>query len=351
MSTGAAPWTAPEGWRRITTIDAHTAGEPLRVVTSGWPELPGDTMLAKRRHAQEHHDHLRRFLMLEPRGHADMYGCVLTPPVTEDGDVGALFLHNEGFSTMCGHGIIGLVTVGLEAGLLAAEPLDAGGGQPVIRIDTPAGRVTARARLDSRGGVQSVTFRNVPSFRLHRDCEVAVAGVGRVRCDIAFGGAFYAYVDAASLGLELAPSRYQEIIDHGRRIKLAVTAQVPIEHPEGNPDLNFLYGTIFVEQLSQPGHSRNVCVFADGEVDRCPTGTGVSGRAAIAHADGEIGIGDPLTIESLIGTSFEVTAAEAVTVGDLPAVIPEVTGSAWITGRHEFLLDPADPLPQGVLLR
>ncbi len=327
----------------VRTLEAHTAGEPLRVITHGWPEIPGDSILEKRRFAQRHHDHLRQLLMLEPRGHADMYGCILTEPVTEDGDVGVLFLHNAGFSTMCGHGIIGLVTVGIEHDLFA--PRDA----QEIRIDTPAGRVVARAEQQS-GRVVQVAFRNVPSFLL-RESDVEVTGLGRVHVALAFGGAFYAYVDAPSLGIPLDPSGYAQLVDTGRRIKAAVTDQMEIAHPEGDPDLSFLYGVIFVGPPERGGHSRNVCVFADGEVDRSPTGTGVSGRIAIHRARGEVRLGERLRIESILGTTFEVCALEEVMVGSVPAVVPEVCGSASVTGRAEFWLEENDALQGGFLLR
>ncbi len=329
---------------RVTAIEAHTAGEPLRVIVGGIPELPGQTILEKRRYAQRHFDWLRRLLMWEPRGHADMYGCILTPAVTADGDVGVLFLHNQGFSTMCGHGIIGLVKVGLECGLFGPRR------PPEIRIDTPAGRVVARAH-ERAGQVQHVSFLNVPSFLLQPGLEVEVEGFGPVICDIAFGGAFYAYVDAGTVGLSLGPEHYPRIIDLGRRIKDAVSRQFRIQHPNGASDLNFLYGTIFVEGPRGEAPSRNVCVFADGEVDRSPTGTGVSGRAAIHYARGELALGQPISIESLIGTRFQVEVVQETTLEGTPAVIPRVTGSAHITGRSEFLLDPTDPLPEGFLLR
>jgi len=342
MTTG---WKPPADWKRVVTIDAHTAGEPLRVVTEGFPDVPGATMIEKRSYARANLDRLRRTLMWEPRGHADMYGCILTPPVTPDGDVGVLFMHNEGFSTMCGHGIIGLVKVGLDCGLLRLK-----GRELLVRIDTPAGRVTARAHLDG-DRVETVSFRNVPSFMLERDLTVDVEGLGKVTCDIAFGGAFYAFVDAASVGLQIHPGRYAAIIDIGMRIKSAVMAQYTIAHPAGDPALNFLYGTILVERLRGKVHSRNACVFAEGEVDRSPTGTGVSGRAAIHHARGELALGERITIESIIGTRFDVEVVETTSVGGVPAVIPEVTGTAFVTGRQEFLVDPADPLGEGFILR
>jgi len=338
-------WEPPESWTRVSSIDAHTAGEPLRIITGGFPDPPGDSMLAKRQYAREHYDHLRRAIMWEPRGHADMYGCILTEPATPDGDVGVLFMHNEGFSTMCGHGIIGLVKVGLEAGLLRPAGPDA-----ALRIDTPAGRVTATARMCD-GKVAAVSFRNVPSFVLERGLAVRVPGLGDVTCDIAFGGAFYAYVDAASVGLEIHPARYREIIEVGMKIKRAVMEHYDIVHPDGDPGLNFLYGTILVQPLEGRVHSRNACVFAEGEVDRSPTGTGVSGRAAIHHVRGELPAGRRITIESIIGTRFDVEIVGETAAGRLPAVIPEVTGTAFVTGRNELLIDPEDPLRGGFFLR
>lgn len=335
-----------EPTRRITTIDAHTAGEPLRIVTGGIPEIPGETILDKRRYAQQHLDSVRRFLMWEPRGHADMYGAIPTPAASADGDVGVLFLHNEGFSTMCGHGIIGLVKVGLEEGLFEADP-------QAIRIDTPVGRVTARAEI-SEGEVRAVTFVNVPSFALVLDGEVPVDGIETpVRYDVAFGGAFYAYVEASDVGIEVDPSRSRQIADLGTRIKRAVAGRTEFRHPSGDADLEFLYGTIF----SQAGDSRrkdvsrNVCVFADGEIDRSPTGTGISGRAALLHARGALEVGEWIEIESILGTSFEVRIVEAGERDGVEAVVPEVRGSAYITGRHEFSLDEADPLGEGFLVK
>jgi trans-L-3-hydroxyproline dehydratase len=339
-------WTPPDHWQRITTVDAHTAGEPLRIITGGLPDLPGETILEKRRYAQTHLEGLRRTLMWEPRGHADMYGCILTPPATPDGDLGVLFMHNEGFSTMCGHGIIGLVKVGVETGALPAA-----GPQATFNVDTPAGRVVATAHL-AGGRVERVSFVNVPSFLLARDLVVTPPGLGQVCVDIAFGGAFYAYVDAAALGLSLDLAHARELIDAGMRIKRAVMDGYQIEHPAGDPALNFLYGTIFVQLTPQgDAHSRNVCIFAEGEVDRCPTGTGVSGRLAIHHARGELGVGEPIVVESILDTRFSGCILGTTQVGELPAVSPEITGTAHITGRHEFLVDPDDPLARGFLIR
>lgn len=330
--------------RLIETLDYHTAGEPLRIVTGGLPDIPGETMLAKRRYMAENLDHWRRLLMLEPRGHADMYGAVLTEPVSEDGDTGVLFLHNQGYSTMCGHGIIALVHAGIEQGIFPiANPAS-------IRIDAPAGQIVACGNFDAAGTLESVSFRNVPSFVLAADLSVEVNGRS-IDFAIAWGGAFYAYVDARQLGLELVPAEGQRLIELGCKIKQAVTAQHRIEHPEGNEEFNFLYGVIFVLPGESVFRSRNVCIFADGELDRSPTGTGVSGRAAIHWSRGEIGLDDELVIEGIMGTSFRVRCLETAHVGGLPAVIPEVTGSAFMTGEHRFSLDPRDPLSQGFLVR
>jgi len=335
-------WSPPPDWTRITTIDAHAAGEPLRVITGGLPPIPGDTILAKRRYAREHLDHLRRALMFEPRGHADMYGCILTEPVTPDGDLGVLFLHNEGYSTMCGHGIIGLVTVALEIGML--QPSES------IRLDTPAGRVTARADFDGKR-VRSVAFENVPSFAYVLDQTVAVPGIGVVKCDVGFGGAFYAYCQADDLGVRLIPEDYRKLIEVGMAVKRAVMSSLSIQHPF-EPDLGFLYGTIIVgPPQGQGAHSRNVCIFAEGEVDRSPTGTGVSGRVALEHARGRLPIGEPFVVESLIGTRFTGRVVRTTTFGEFAAVIPEVEGSAYLTGRNEFWIAPDDPLKEGFILR
>lgn len=307
--------------------------------------MPGATILAKRRAAREQFDHLRRALMWEPRGHADMYGALLTEPVTPDGDLGVLFLHNEGFSTMCGHGVIALAKVLLDTGLL-----DKPGDTPQIRMDTPAGRVTATAHRTD-GVVSSVSFRNVPSFVYALDQSVNVPGIGRVRYDVAFGGAFYAFVDAGDLGIGLGAANFRSLIDVGMRIKRAVIAALPIEHPT-EPDLGFLYGVIFVGPPENPAHhSRNVCMFADGEIDRSPTGTGVSARAALHFARGEIGLNEPFVVESILGTCFTGQVVETTTFGPYAAVIPQVTGTAHICGINELLIDPADDLRHGFMLR
>jgi trans-L-3-hydroxyproline dehydratase len=334
--------------RTIRTVDAHAAGEPLRVILDGFPQPPGDSVIARRRWAREHADTLRTALMWEPRGHADMYGCLLMPPASPDGDLAVLFLHNEGYSTMCGHGIIAVTTVVLEIGLFpATAPLTH------LRIDAPAGRIDARAfvRAEPEMRVERVAFTNVPSWVVELDAHVDVPGLGNIRYDLAFGGAFYAYVDVADVGLDCTPDHFRALIDAGMRIKHAVMASRPITHPS-EPELGFLYGTIFVgPPASGDAHSRNVCIFANGEVDRSPTGTGVSGRVAIHHARGQIAPGESIVIESLIGTRFTARILETTRFGPFDAVVPEVEGSAWITGRNELIVQRTDPLASGFLLR
>jgi trans-L-3-hydroxyproline dehydratase len=341
----ARTWTPAPGWTRVLTVDAHAAGEPLRVILDGFPDPGGSTVLERRRRTRRTHDTLRRALMWEPRGHADMYGCIVGPPTTPGADFSVLFTHNDGFSTMCGHGIIGVVTVLGEIGFLGTDALNGGG----VHIDTPAGPVEARA--DGRDGrVWSVSFVNVPSFAARLDASVDVPDLGPCRYDLAYGGAFYAYVDAADFGLSLVPSEGARLIDLGRRIKRAVQTDAPPEHPD-DPDLGFVYGTIFVGPAHDDAHSRNVCVFADGEVDRSPTGTGVSGRLALHRARGELELDREIVVESILGTRFSGRILSETNVGERDAVVPEVTGRAWITGRNEFVIAPDDPLRDGFLLR
>lgn len=335
------------GAQKITTLDMHAAGEPLRIVTGGVGELKGATILERRRYMREKLDHVRRALMWEPRGHFDMYGAVVTPPVSEGADVGVLFMHNEGYSTMCGHGVIALVTALIDCGALPAR-----GRETPVTLDTPAGVVRATAHLDADGRVERVSFLNVPSFLYARDVAIPVAGVGEVTTDIVFGGAFYAVLPAERLGIELTPSNRPELVELAERLKRAVNDTLPIRHPL-EPDLGFLYGTILTGPSEDPAHhSRNICVFASAEVDRSPTGTGVSGRVAQLHARGELALGEEITVESILGRSsvFRGRAVETTSVGHHQAVIPEVSGTAFMTGRSEFIVDPRDTLGGGFLL-
>jgi proline racemase len=332
-------WRPPEHWGRITAIDMHTGGEPLRIIVDGLPPLEGGTVLEKRRYFREHYDHLRTGLMWEPRGHADMYGAVITPSADADFDV--FFLHNEGYSTMCGHAIIALTKLAVETQLVSHSE---------ITFNVPAGRIQAKATVVD-GQVIETSFRNVPSFVHLRDQYVDVQGIGRVRFDVVYGGAFYAFVSADEVGLTLVPEQASRLIDYGRKIKHEVMSQVPIKHPF-EEDLSFLYGTIFTGPPQDAAHhSRNVCIFADGELDRSPTGSGVSARAALHFAKGELALNECITIESIVGSTMSVKVVEVTRFGPYDAVTPEVSGIASIIGRNEFYFDPEDPFRKGFILR
>jgi trans-L-3-hydroxyproline dehydratase len=339
MTTIFSNWRAPEHWTRITTIDMHTGGEPLRVIVAGLPPIEGRTVLEKRRYFREHYDHLRTGLMWEPRGHADMYGAVVTPSTDADFDV--FFIHNEGYSTMCGHAVIALTKLAVETGLVNKNEM---------AINVPAGRIQARAKILD-GQVVEASFQNVPSFVYLRKQKVSVAGIDAVEFDVAYGGAFYAFVSAPELGLSLEPDNFNRLIECGRLIKHAVMADFSIKHPFED-DLSFLYGTIFTgPPVNSANHSRNVCIFADGELDRSATGSGVSARAALHFAAGELALNERITIESILGSTMSVQVAGVTTFGPHDAIIPEVSGAASITGRHEFYFDPHDSLCTGFIFR
>jgi proline racemase len=362
---------------RIRTIDAHAAGEPLRLIVDGFPAPRGKTMLDKRDWVRRNADDLRRALMLEPRGHADMYGAVLTEPVLPGSHAGVLFMHNEGYSTMCGHGVIAVTTIALERGLLVP-----GGDGCSVVYDSPAGTIRARATLrssfdrlrmsdgpgetdplalgsstgetdslalsSSKGElrVESVAFVNVPSFVLHGGLTVKLAA-RHVRADVAFGGAFYAIVDSEAVGLPIDVAHLPELRRVGMEIKHAIEARQTIAHPL-EPGLCGIYGTIFTGPASdERADLRNVTIFAEAEVDRSPCGTGTAAVMAVIDAMGLLAADRPFVHESLIGTRFSGRVASRTLVGDLPAIVPEIEGSAWITGEHTFLVDDGDPLKDG----
>ena len=338
-------WNPPDGWIEIQTIDSHTEGEPLRIILSGYPALKGKTLLEKRTNAHRLHDELRKTLIWEPRGHRDMYGAIIVEPDTPDADFGVIFIHNEGYSTGCGHAVIALTKVFVETGLIPMnEP------ETEVKMDVPSGFIKSYAKVKN-GQVTGVRFENVPSFVQSLDTEIDVPGIGKINYDLAFGGAFYAFVDVAQLGLDCTSKYQNQLIETGIKIKHAVMDSVKMVHPL-EPDMNFLYGTIFTGVSKNPNHhSRNVCIFAEGEVDRSPTGTGVSARAAILHAKDEIKLGESIIIESIIGSTFSVKVVETTTFGNYDAVIPEVSGNAYITGKNTFWINPEDPLKNGFILR
>lgn len=331
--------------RTIQTIDAHTGGEPLRVLVSGMPPVPGKNILEKRAWLKANRDDLRQFLMNEPRGHADMYGAYLLPPTTPEADFGVIFIHNEGYSDMCGHGIIALGKVLVEMGYVERQA-------PVTRIgfDAPAGFIEAHVEWDGQRAGE-VTFRNVPSFIFMRDLEVDTPSFGRITGDIVFGGAFYYYINGEQAGLDIKPELVRSLIQLGAETKAAVKEKVRIVHPL-EPGLNELYGTIIDGAPNRSGVDQsNVCIFADREVDRSPTGTGTSGRAAQLFLRGRLPLNQPYINGSIVGSSFSVRVTESVKVGDLDGAITEVTGSAHISGFNQWVLEDSDPFPTGFFLR
>ena len=338
-------WQAPEDWFEIQTIDAHTGGEPLRIIISGFPKLDGNTLLEKRASAKNQFDEIRKALIWEPRGHADMYGAIIVEPDTTSADFGVIFIHNEGYSTGCGHAVIALTKVFVETGLVPLnEP------ETKVKMDVPSGFIKSYAKVKN-GKVTGVRFKNVPSFVQLIGAKVDVPGIGTINYDLAFGGAFYVFVDVAQLGLDCTSKYQNQLIETGMKIKHAVMNSVEMVHPL-EPDMNFLYGTIFTDGSKNPSHhSRNVCIFAEGEMDRSPTGTGVSARAAILHAKGKIKLGESIIIESIIGSTFSVKVVTTTTFGHYDAVIPEVSGNAYITGKNTFWINPEDPLKNGFVLR
>lgn len=331
--------------RTIQTIDAHTGGEPLRILVTGMPPVPGNNILEKRAWLKSNRDDLRQFLMNEPRGHADMYGAYLLPPTTAQADFGVIFIHNEGYSDMCGHGIIALGKVLVEMGYVERK-------SPITRIgfDAPAGFIEAHVEWDGkRAG--NVTFRNVPAFIFMRDLEVDTPSFGRITGDIVFGGAFYYYINGQQAGLEIKPELVRSLIQLGAETKAAVKAKVQIQHPL-EPGLNELYGTIIDGAPNREGVDQsNVCIFADREVDRSPTGTGTSGRAAQLFLRGRLPLGQSYVNGSIVGSSFSVRVVDTVKVGDLDGAITEVTGAAHIAGFNQWVLEESDPFPTGFFFR
>ena len=335
--------------REVRTVDYHTAGEPFRIVVDGAPALPGDSVADRRARAiaSGEADGVRRLLCHEPRGHADMYGGLVVPPDDAAAALGVLFWHKDGWSTACGHGTIALGAWAVETGLVDAAP----DGETEVVVDVPSGRVAARVRC-AGGLVEAVTFRNVPAYVLAREVPVETSR-GRVAVDVAYGGAIYASLPAAAAGLAVAPEHYGALIALGREVKAALSETDLARHP-ADDRLSGIYGTILFDDLGDgPGgpHQRNVTVFADGEVDRSPCGSGTSARVALLAADGRLGPGSVLRHDSIVGTTFRACAVADVRADGRDAVVSEVEGAAYRTGEHRFVLDPRDPVGTGFVLR
>jgi proline racemase len=336
---------AERGMVRIETVEMHTGGEPVRIVTAGFPTPDHGTILEKRRQVREQQDDLRRFLMFEPRGHADMYGVLPVKPDLAEADLAVLFMHNEGWSTMCGHAVIALGRFAVDRGLVpASEP------ETRVRIQCPCGLVEAWVEM-SAGRTGQVRFRSVPAFALGLDRVLDVAGVGPVLVDVGYGGAFYAVTGAAQFGLDVRRSRIRDLVDLADAITRAGKEQLDLAHPD-DPDLAFLYGTILTDDgEGDEVPSANVCVFAEREVDRSPTGSGVTARMAIMHRRRRVGPGEIRRFESVTGAVFEARLAGTEQAGPYPAVRVEVAGHAHYTGESVFTLEEDDAIGRGFLLR
>jgi proline racemase len=329
--------------RVLHAVDSHTEGMPTRVITGGVGVLPGETMFDRRRWFMEHSDELRTLLMYEPRGHSAMSGAILQPPTRPDADWGVLYIEVSGCLPMCGHGTIGVATVLVETGMVTVtEPVT------TIRLDTPAGLVVAEVAVED-GAAESVTIRNVPSYSHALDQAVEVPGFGQVRYDIAYGGNFYAMVQLDDLGLPYDLAVKQQLLDAGLAIMDAINDQNRPVHPE-NPEIDVCHHVQLIAPGSDAKHSRHAMAIHPGWFDRSPCGTGTSARMAQLHARGELALHTDFVNTSFIGRSFTGRLVEEVMVGDRPGVVPTITGSAWVTGTAQYLLDPTDPFPAGFLL-
>ena len=328
----------------ITTTEMHTGGEPVRIVESGYPPIAGDTILDKRRYVSEYLDHLRRMLMHEPRGHFDMYGVIPVEPDLAEADLAVLFMHNEGYSTMCGHATIALGRYAVDRELVPkVEP------ETRVVIQCPCGPVTAFVEV-SEGVAGKVRFRSVGAFAHTLDNNVQVEGYGPVRYDVGYGGAYYAVADAADFGLDMRTSPARDLVDAATALTGAVRDDLVLGHPD-HDDLAGLYGSILTDGVEDRRPSANICVFADAQVDRSPTGSGVTARMALRYARGQVSLGEERTFESVVGSTMTGTVVEEHKVGTLPAVVVEVGGMAYYTGSASFVAEPDDPFGTGFLVR
>lgn len=332
--------------RMFTAVDSHTVGEPTRVVIGGIPHIPGATVFEKKRYVETQMDDVRQLLMYEPRGHSAMSGSIVTAPCHPDADIGIVYIEVSGCLPMCGHGTIGTVTVLLETGIFPIT-----GPEVKLVLDTPAGLVLATAECDDYK-VKSVTLQIVPSFVILTDLEADVPGIGHIRCDVSYGGNFYAILPAEMAGVTIDPRNANQLIDTGRRIRAALNDVVgdTVVHPE-NPGIGGVSHVMFTAEPTNPrAHKKNMVMYGPGGLDRSPCGTGTSARMAQMHARGELGLNQDFVHESTIGSLFTGRLVGETRVGDYPAVIPTVKGAAYIMGLQQFLLDPDDPFQSGFLL-
>jgi len=325
----------------IATVDVHTCGEPVRIVVSGLPALHGQTLVEKKHFLKNHLDRFRTLLMQEPRGHQDMFGIVLTSPGNTNADHGILFIDNGGYLDMCGHGVIGVTTALLEIGVIPMnEP------ETTIVFDTPAGLITSYAKIE-QNRVVDVSFVNVPSFLYEDNLTIDTPSYGKLCCDISFGGNFFAAVDIKNLGLELSITNLPDFIRLGIEIKEAVNAKLITQHPK-EEHINKVELTEFYccPDTTQP-YIKSLTVFGSGQFDRSPCGTGVSATMATLHAKGKLQLKTNFIAESIIGTRFHGELLDKLDFHGYSAVIPQISGKAYLIGMHQFVVDPVDPLKYG----
>lgn len=331
--------------RTIQAIDSHTAGEATRIVVGGIPNIKGNTMPEKKQYLEDHLDHIRTAIMLEPRGHNDMFGSVMTQPCDPDADFGIIFMDGGGYLNMCGHGSIGAMTVAVETGVVPME-------EPVTKVvmEAPAGIIKGDVKVEN-GKVQSVSIFNVPAFLYKRDQEVELPGVGKVKFDISFGGSFFAIVHASQLGLKIEPKNAAKLTDLAMELRDIINRDIEIQHPTLEHIKTVDLVEIWDEPTNEKATYKNVVIFGQGQVDRSPCGTGTSAKLATLHAKGELKEGEKFVYESILGTMFEGEIVGTTKVGEFDAVLPKITGSAYMTGFNNFLIDEDDPVKHGFILK
>ncbi|EMM3061939.1 TPA: proline racemase [Clostridioides difficile] len=331
--------------RSIQAIDSHTAGEATRIVVGGIPNIKGNSMPEKKEYLEENLDYLRTAIMLEPRGHNDMFGSVMTQPCCPDADFGIIFMDGGGYLNMCGHGTIGAMTVAIETGVVPAV-------EPVTHVvmEAPAGIIRGDVTVVD-GKAKEVSFLNVPAFLYKEGVEVDLPGVGTVKFDISFGGSFFAIIHASQLGLKIEPQNAGKLTELAMKLRDIINEKIEIQHPT----LAHIKTVDLVEIYDEPTHPeatyKNVVIFGQGQVDRSPCGTGTSAKLATLHAKGELKVGEKFVYESILGTLFKGEIVEETKVADFNAVVPKITGSAYITGFNHFVIDEEDPLKHGFILK
>jgi proline racemase len=331
--------------RYIHAIDSHTMGEPTRVVVGGVPNIPGKTLPEKKAYLEKHMDYLRRAIMHEPRGHNDMFGSILVQPVSDEADIGIIFMDGGGYLNMCGHGTIGASTIAIESGMVPkVEPYTE------LTLEAPAGLIRVKAAIEN-GRVKEVSFRNVPAFLYKEDVKINVPEIGEITLDIAFGGSFFAIVDAKQLGIKITPENATKLKDIGLKIRDIVNKEIKVQHPTLDHIKTVDLVEIYDEPTNPEATLKNVVVFGEGQIDRSPCGTGTSAKMATLFAKGKLKEGELFVYESIIGTMFKGRVVGTTKVGDFDAVIPEITGSAYITGFNTFVIDEDDPMKYGFCLK